>query len=167
MWENDQEHEDGGFEFEIDFGSQFGDEFGEPYLDESESPAATKVRPDVERETDTKKPWLWNVVLLDDDHHTYDYVIRMVMEIFGKTIEGAFLAACTVDSDGRVVLLTTHKEHAELKRDQVHAFGKDALIAGCAGSMTAVLEPALADEGGDEGGEEDGAEARGSDHADG
>ena len=33
------------------------------------------------------------------------------------------------------------KEHAELKRDQIHAYGKDDLIAGCKGSMSASIEP--------------------------
>jgi ATP-dependent Clp protease adaptor protein ClpS len=46
-----------------------------------------------------------------------------------------------VDSQGRVVLLTTTREHAELKRDQIHAYGKDALIASCQGSMSATIEP--------------------------
>ncbi len=32
-------------------------------------------------------------------------------------------------------------EHAELKRDQIPAFGKDDLIAGCKGSMSASIEP--------------------------
>ena len=47
-----------------------------------------------------------------------------------------------VDSQGRVVVLTTTREHAELKRDQIHAYRKDALIAGCKGSMSATIEPA-------------------------
>lgn len=149
--DHSQEHDqDGGFDFEIDFESQFGEPLYDTELEGDASPAAVKVRPEAKPETDKKQPWLWNVVLLDDDHHTYDYVIRMVMEIFGKPIEGAFLAARTVDADGRVILMTTHKEHAELKRDQVHAFGKDALIAGCAGSMTAVLEPAIGEGDDDE-----------------
>jgi ATP-dependent Clp protease adaptor protein ClpS len=36
---------------------------------------------------------------------------------------------------------TTSLERAELKRDQIHAFGKDALIASCKGSMSASIEP--------------------------
>ncbi len=45
------------------------------------------------------------------------------------------------DTRGRAILLTTTKEHAELKQEQIHSFGKDALIEGCAGSMTATVEP--------------------------
>ena len=32
-------------------------------------------------------------------------------------------------------------EHAELKRDQIHAFGKDPFIKNCQGSMSASIEP--------------------------
>jgi len=95
-----------------------------------------------EEQERTEQPWLWSVVLLDDDEHTYEYVIRMLHAIFAMPIEKAFRVAEAVDARGRAVLMTTHKEHAELKRDQVHAYGKDALIASCAGSMSAMLEPA-------------------------
>ena len=47
-----------------------------------------------------------------------------------------------VDASGRVIVLTTHKERAELKRDQILAFGPDARIASSTISMRAVIEPA-------------------------
>ena len=48
-----------------------------------------------------------------------------------------------VDSTGRAICLTTTKEHAELKRDQIHAYGKDRLMAKCKGSMSASIEPEI------------------------
>jgi len=92
--------------------------------------------------TDTDRPWLWNVVLLDDDDHSYDYVINLSRKLFAHPVERAFQIARDVDTLGRAILLTTHKEHAELKRDQIHAFGRDRLISSCQGAMTAILEPA-------------------------
>lgn len=83
----------------------------------------------------------YHVVLWDDDDHSYEYVIRMMMELFGHSPEKGFLIACEVDSTGRAICLTTTKEHAELKRDQIHAYGKDKLIARCKGSMSASIEP--------------------------
>jgi ATP-dependent Clp protease adaptor protein ClpS len=47
-----------------------------------------------------------------------------------------------VDREGRVILMTTHKELAELKRDQIHSYGTDQRVATCKGSMSAVVEPA-------------------------
>jgi ATP-dependent Clp protease adaptor protein ClpS len=49
-----------------------------------------------------------------------------------------------VDANGRVIVLTTHKEKAELKRDQITAYGPDVRMASSAGSMSAVIEPAQA-----------------------
>ena len=85
----------------------------------------------------------FHVVLLDDDDHTYDYVIRMLRELFGMPLEEAYLRAVEVDIAGRAVVDTTTKERAEFKRDQIHAYGRDALIERCSGSMSAVIEPAV------------------------
>ena len=67
----------------------------------------------------------------------------MLQELFAHPYETAYLMAVEVDTTGRVIVLTTTKEHAELKQDQIHAFGPDPLSSrGSAGSMTAVIEPA-------------------------
>ena len=84
----------------------------------------------------------YHVVLLDDDDHTYEYVIDMVRKLFGVVAEGAFLLASEVDTSGRVILDTTTKERAEFKRDQIHAFGRDWRITRCQGSMSSLIEPA-------------------------
>jgi ATP-dependent Clp protease adaptor protein ClpS len=81
------------------------------------------------------------VILWDDNDHSYDYVIDMMRALFGHSLEKSYQIAKDVDTRGCAVCLTTTKEHAELKRDQIHAFGKDRLIARCAGSMTASIEP--------------------------
>ena len=41
-----------------------------------------------------------------------------------------------------MIVLTTTKEHAELKRDQIIAYGKDELMKNCKGSMHATIEAA-------------------------
>ena len=56
--------------------------------------------------------------------------------------------ASEVDSQGRATCLTTTKEHAELKRDQIHAFGRDGLIQRCQGSMFASIEPEISENSG-------------------
>ena len=83
----------------------------------------------------------YHVILWDDNDHSYEYVIRMMQEVFRYPLEKGFEIAKTVDAQGRAICLTTTKEHAELKRDQIHAYGRDALIARCAGSMSASIEP--------------------------
>ncbi len=88
----------------------------------------------------------YNVILWNDDDHTYAYVVVMLMELFGYQAEKGYNLAKEVDTQGRVVVLTTTREHAELKRDQIHAYGKDALIEGCKGSMWATIEPVPGDD---------------------
>lgn len=103
---------------------------------------APRTKPSPKDKPKTDQPKQWNVVLLDDDDHSYEYVMAMVQELFAHPPEKAFQIAKAVDSQGRAICLTTHKEHAELKRDQILAFGKDPLIASCKGSMSAIIEPA-------------------------
>ena len=103
---------------------------------------AMKVAPKRRTAKQTKQLPPYNVVLLDDDDHSYAYVIAMLQQLFGYTKEKGYQLAKEVDATGRVIVLTTTKEHAELKQEQIHAFGPDPLIARCAGSMSAVIEPA-------------------------
>lgn len=84
----------------------------------------------------------YHVVLLDDDDHTYPYVIDMLGKLFRYPSERATRMAEEVDRTGRVIVLTTTKEHAELKQEQIHAYGADFRIEASAGSMSARIEPA-------------------------
>jgi ATP-dependent Clp protease adaptor protein ClpS len=84
----------------------------------------------------------YNVVLLNDNDHSFEYVIVMLKELFGHPHEAGFKLAEAVDSQGRVIVLTTHRERAELKREQIHAYGPDLAVATCKGSMSAIIEPA-------------------------
>ena len=83
----------------------------------------------------------YHVVLWNDDDHTYQYVVAMLRSLFGHPTERGFRLAREVDTQGRVIVLTTTREHAELKRDQIHAFGADRLLARSKGSMSASIEP--------------------------
>jgi ATP-dependent Clp protease adaptor protein ClpS len=84
----------------------------------------------------------FHVVLLNDDDHTYDYVIEMLGVLFGHSQETAYRMAREVDAKGRVIVETTHLERAELKKDQIETYGADWRIPHCQGSMSALVEPA-------------------------
>jgi ATP-dependent Clp protease adaptor protein ClpS len=85
---------------------------------------------------------LYHIILLDDEEHTYDYVVEMLIQIFGYSRTAAFQLAKTVDSAGRVIVDTTYKERAEFKCDQIRCFGPDQRLPHSRGSMTALIEPA-------------------------
>ena len=97
------------------------------------------------REDEEQKPKQqppYHVILWNDDDHSYEYVIRMLHALFGHRPEMGFLLADKVDKTGCAIVCTTTKEHAELKQEQIHAFGPDEVIPDCAGSMSATIEPA-------------------------
>ena len=103
---------------------------------------STTTRPQEKSHQKTQGLPPYNVVLLNDDDHSYDYVVLMLNTIFGHPPEKGFKMALEVDKTGRVVVATENLEVAELKRDQIHAFGPDPLIPRCKGSMSATVEPA-------------------------
>jgi len=114
----------------------------DPLDDNNDGGGTTTVVP--EKQADTEKPPQrqprYNVLLWDSDDHTFDYVEKMLRELFGHKKEQCHKIAETVDKDGKAVVLTTTREHAELKRDQIHAFGKDD-IEGSNGAMWSTIEP--------------------------
>ncbi|MEX2228733.1 MAG: ATP-dependent Clp protease adaptor ClpS [Dehalococcoidia bacterium] len=85
---------------------------------------------------------LYHLILLDDDQHTYDYVIEMLASIFGYGTEKAFALARMVDTQGRVILETAARERCEQHQSRIHAYGADPKIATSKGSMSAIIEEA-------------------------
>lgn len=83
----------------------------------------------------------WNVVLLDDDDHTYAYVVEMLGAVFGHSHATAYRMAVEVDTTGRVIVWTGPRETAEFKQERIHGYGADPRVRRCRGSMSAVLEP--------------------------
>jgi ATP-dependent Clp protease adaptor protein ClpS len=100
--------------------------------------------PQTQPEERTRRQPPYNVILLNDDDHTFHYVIAMMQELFGHPPEKGYQIAVEVHTAGRAIVLTTTKEHAELKQDQIHAYGPDPFSSkDCKGSMTAIIEPAM------------------------
>jgi ATP-dependent Clp protease adaptor protein ClpS len=100
------------------------------------------IAPEIERHERQETVPLYRVVLLDDNDHTYDYVIEMLQQIFVFSLDQAYRHAEEVDRAGRTVLITCELPEAEFARDQIHAYGRDWRLPRSAGSMSAVIEPA-------------------------
>jgi ATP-dependent Clp protease adaptor protein ClpS len=99
----------------------------------------TRVLEDIETDANLEPPY--HLILLDDQNHTYQYVIRMLGDLFGYGPEKGFAIACVVDSRGQAVVLTAGKEEVTRKQDQIHAYGADPFMETSAGSMSAIIEP--------------------------
>ena len=63
---------------------------------------------------------LYHVVLLDDDQHTYDYVVEMLGALFFLPVESAYQHAVEVDTTGRTIVMTCELTQAVLRHDPIH-----------------------------------------------
>jgi ATP-dependent Clp protease adaptor protein ClpS len=102
------------------------------------APVATPSTRDIEN--DIQEP-LFHVVLLDDDEHTYEYVIEMLQKLFLIPRSVALEHAVEVDTTGRTIVITCEKPQAEFARDQIQAYGADPRMPKSKGSMSAVIVP--------------------------
>jgi len=112
----------------------------------TDSVTLPRTKPEEKTRDKVRRQPPYHVILLNDDDHTYEYVITMLGELFGHPVERAFQMASEVDTRGRVIVDTTTLERAELKRDQIHAYGPDPRLPRSKGSMSAIIEPAEGDD---------------------
>jgi ATP-dependent Clp protease adaptor protein ClpS len=107
----------------------------------SEPDTTTTTKP--RDETRTRRLPPYHVILLNDDHHSCEFVIDVLRKVLGCPYEHAFQLMLEAHTSGRAVLWTGPKEVAELKQEQVTTFhetrdrdGADLGPVGC------VIEPA-------------------------
>ena len=105
-------------------------------------PADTVGRPTVERSTDTALAPSYHLVLLDDNDHSYAYVVEMLGRIFGHGREKAFALARLVDTQSRAIVETAGRDQVDQHQRRIHSYGPDPRIVHCKGSMSAVIEEA-------------------------
>lgn len=99
-------------------------------------------RSDVETETDTMSELapLCKVVLFDDDEHTYDYVVEMLVECCSLSAESAFRCAVEVDLSGRTTVFYGTRDECRRRCDRIHAYGADPRLPRSRGSMKAEVQ---------------------------
>ncbi len=105
---------------------------------------ATIASPGTSQKNFDRQAPVYNVVLLDDAEHTYDYVVEMLEKLFALSAEAAWNHAVEVDTTGRTIVMTCELPAAEFGRDQIHAFGADWRMPNSKGSMSAIVEPCQA-----------------------
>jgi len=107
----------------------------------------TRARPRdrAQTETNTKHLPPYNVIILNDEEHTFDYVIELLTKLFTHPLTTAQEMTWRIHTTGRAVVYTTHKEKAELKRDQVLAYGPDPRMSKSKGPLGCYIEPAPTD----------------------
>ena len=87
----------------------------------AEPVVTTKTAPKTRREAgerpQTRREPPYNVIILNDEEHTFDYVIELLCKLFRHPLATAQELTWKIHTTGRAVVFTTHKELAELKRE--------------------------------------------------
>ncbi len=106
----------------------------------------TRPEPRTDENTETRRLPPYNVVILNDEEHTFEYVIDLLGKVFLHTRSTSEELTWRIHNTGRAVVYTTHKEKAELKREQVLAWGPDPRMDISKGPLACYIEPAEGDE---------------------
>lgn len=77
-------------------------------------------RPDFSFDLDVREPRQYRVLLHNDDYTTMDFVIEILMSVFGKKIDEATLIMMSVHEKGMGTCGVYTEEVAETKVAQVH-----------------------------------------------
>jgi ATP-dependent Clp protease adaptor protein ClpS len=64
----------------------------------------------------------YNVILWNDDFHTFDFVARVLMQVIGINRKDAYKHAEAVHNLGKSIVATETRERAELYYEQLLAF---------------------------------------------
>ncbi len=105
----------------------------------------TAPKDKTDRSTRTKRQPPYHVIVLNDEEHTFEYVIEMLGKVFGHSLSIAETLTWRIHNTGRAIVLTTHKELAELKCEQVLAYGPDPRMSVSKGPLGCYIEPAPTD----------------------
>ena len=100
----------------------------------SDAPAAAVAKPTRKRQPKRKPPQPlppWKVLLHNDDKNDILFVVKTIMELTPLNEQDAKLRTVEANDTGVALLLTTHKERAELYQEQFQSKG-----------LTVTVEPA-------------------------
>jgi len=83
---------------------------------------AVTTKPIEKTRTETRRIPPYNVILENDDHHSMDFVVDVLLKVLGCTRQRAVSLMLQAHTAGRAVIWTGSKEAAELKVEQVRTY---------------------------------------------
>jgi ATP-dependent Clp protease adaptor protein ClpS len=103
--------------------------------------APTKPKPKHEEKVRLLPPY--HVILLNDDDHSFDFVINVLRKVFGFELERAVQFTIEAHSKGRAIVWTGPKEVAEFRVEQVQTHHEVRDRDGAKlGPVDCIIEPA-------------------------
>jgi ATP-dependent Clp protease adaptor protein ClpS len=112
-----------------------------PVTSESSLPEIT-VEPREKEKKQTRRLPPYNVILENDDHHTFEFVVAALQKALGYSQERAHQLTMQAHTTGRSVVWTGPKEVAELKADQIRTFHEVHATGANLGPLSCYIEPA-------------------------
>ncbi len=96
-----------------------------------------------EEKPKTERQPPYNVILFNDEEHSFEYVIELLIKLFKYAKPKAEELTLRIHLTGRAIVMTTHRELAELKREQVLSYGPDPYMSISKGPLACAIEAAI------------------------
>jgi ATP-dependent Clp protease adaptor protein ClpS len=100
------------------------------------------TKPKEKEETGTRRVPPFHVMLENDDHHSFEFVVDVLRKALGFNEQRAFLVTNEAHTKGRAVAWTGSKEVAELKVEQMLSFHEIRSDGRKLGPLGVTIEPA-------------------------
>lgn len=84
----------------------------------------------------------YNVILLNDDHHSAEFVVEVLRKVLACTEQKAFVLMHEAHTRGRAIVWSGAKEVAELKAEQIQSFHEIRADGRKLGPLGVEIEPA-------------------------
>jgi ATP-dependent Clp protease adaptor protein ClpS len=101
-----------------------------------------RTRPKAREDTKTRRFPPYNVILENDDYHSFEFVVGVLQKTFGFNDQRAFQLTHEAHTQGRAVVWTGPKEVAELKAEQLQSFHEEGADGAKFGPLGCTIEPA-------------------------
>jgi ATP-dependent Clp protease adaptor protein ClpS len=100
------------------------------------------TQPQEQEEVKTRIVPPYHVILLNDDHHSFEFVIEVLRKALGHSDPRAFLLTEEAHTRGQAIVWTGPREVAELKAEQMQSFHEIRAGGQKLGPLGVVIEPA-------------------------
>jgi ATP-dependent Clp protease adaptor protein ClpS len=100
------------------------------------------TRPKEREQTRSQRLPPYNVILENDDYHSFPFVVEVLRKALGYSEERAFQLTNQAHTSGRAVVWTGPKEVAELKAEQITTFHEIRADNRSLGPLGCTIEPA-------------------------
>jgi ATP-dependent Clp protease adaptor protein ClpS len=96
----------------------------------------------IQEEKRTRRIPPYNVILLNDDHHSMEFVVEVLCKVLGCSVERACQFMLEAHTTGRAIIWTGTREVAELKAEQIQTFPEVRDGGVKLGPLGCIIEPA-------------------------